>query len=98
MGTTFFIGLNMKTVTGFESYGCFDLGEDRQFAMNLFSKLEGKAVEAEQGVLHMDLIEKYRGLPINMELMSCSMEELSRNVKVITRELFKRINLEEMPI
>ena len=42
-------------------------------------------------------IEKYRGLPVNMQVISCSMEDLSRNVKIITREFFKGINLEEMP-
>ena len=97
MRTTFYIEINMKTASGFECYGCFDLGADRQFAVNVFSKLEGKPVEGDQAVLHMDLIEKYRGLPVNMQVISCSMEDLSRNVKIITREFFKRINLEEMP-
>ena len=87
----------MKTITGFECYGCFDLGYDREFAVNVFSKLEGQPAEGEPGVLQMDLIEKYRGLPMNMQVMSCSIEQLCRNVKTITRELFRRLSLDERP-
>lgn len=97
MTTTFYIELNMKTGTGFERFGCMDLGDNREFAVNLFSGLEGRPAEGEEGVLHMDLVEKYRGLPVNMLVISCTIEELCRNVKTLTRELFKRINLHEMP-
>ncbi len=96
MRTTFFIELNMKTATGFECYGCFDLGYDREFAVKLFSRLEGRPAEGEMAVLQMDLIEKYRGLPVNMEVICCSIDELSRNVRTITRELFRRLSLDEM--
>ncbi|MBS1662221.1 MAG: hypothetical protein JST68_14345 [Bacteroidetes bacterium] len=95
MRTTFYIELNMKTAIGFECYGCFDLGYDRDFALNLFSKLEGQPAEGDAGVLQMDLIEKFRGLPVNMQVINCSIEELSRNVKVITRELFRQLSLDE---
>jgi hypothetical protein len=97
MATTFYIELNMKTTTGFERFGCLDLGEDREFAARLFSQLEGLPAAGDRGVLHMDLVEKHRGLPVNMQVISCTMEELCRNVRIITRELFKRINLDEMP-
>jgi hypothetical protein len=97
MTTTFYIELNMKTTAGFERFGCVDLGDNRNFAIRLFSGLEGRPAEGEEGILHMDLVEKYRGLPVNMQVISCTIEELSRNVRAITRELFKRINLDEMP-
>lgn len=97
MITTFYIELNMKTSAGFEQFGCLDLGDSRDFAVNLFSGFEGRPAEGEQGVLHMDLVEKYRGLPVNILVISCTMEELCRNMKTLTRELFKHINLHEMP-
>jgi len=97
MATTFYIELNMKTTAGFERFGCLELGNNRDFALTLFSGLEGRPAEGDEGVLHMDLVEKYRGLPVNMQVISCTMEELCRNVRNITRELFKRINLDEMP-
>lgn len=96
MKTTFFIELNMKTPNGFERFGCFDIGYDRQFALSLFSKLKGERVRDDVGVLHMDLVEKFRGLPLGIEMISCSMEEVGANVKTITRELFKRLSLDEV--
>jgi hypothetical protein len=97
MTTTFYIELNMKTIGGFERFGRLELGNNRDFAVNLFSGLEGQPPKGDEGVLHMDLVEKYRGLPVNMQVISCTIEELCRNVRTITRELFRRINLDEMP-
>lgn len=96
METTFFLELNMKTADGFERFGCFELGCNRKFALSLFEVLEGRPPEGDDGVLQMDLIETYRGLPIPIRIINCSMAELCRNVQTITRELFKRTNLREM--
>ena len=96
VGTTFFIEVNMKTANGFEGYGCFDLGDDRKFALQLFSTLGGRPPQGDEGVLQMDLVEKQRGLPVNVQVISCSLAELCGNVKIITTELFKRLNLDEM--
>ena len=98
MTTAFFIEFNMKTAAGFERFACFDLGRDREFALRLFSTLAGHAPMGDDGVLHIDLVEKRQGLPVNILVLNCSVAELSNNVKIITRELFKRINLEDMPI
>jgi len=98
MGTTFFIELNMKTADGFERFGCFEIGCDREFALKLFLALEGRPPEGEQGVLQLDLVESYRGLPVSIQVIDCSISEICRNVKIITRELFKRINLRQMPL
>jgi hypothetical protein len=98
METTFFIELNMKTADGFERFGCFEIGCDRKFALSLFSMLESRPAEGEEGVLQLDLVESYRGLPISIRVIDCSISELCRNVKIITRELFKRINLRPMQL
>ncbi|HEX3934389.1 MAG TPA: hypothetical protein VHW43_06895 [Puia sp.] len=96
MNTIFYLELNVKTTTGFERYGCFDLGEDRGLALTLFSRLEGQPPEGDAGVLHLDLVEKYRGLPVNIRVVSCTMDQLCRNVKIITRETFRRLNLGDL--
>ncbi len=95
MRTTFFIELNMKTPTGFECIGSFDIGDNRQFAIRLFSQLAGHPTPDDASVLHLDLVEKYRGLPLGLEVISCSMEDLCANVRTITRELFKQRSLDE---
>ena len=95
MERKFYIELNMKTLDGFERFGCFELGSDRAFAVRLFANLQGRPAKDDSEVLHMDLVEKRDGLPMNMEVVSCTVEELGRNLKVITRELFKKINLDD---
>ena len=54
MKSGFEISLNMKTLRGVVTYGCFDLGNDEQ----------------------------------------CSYEQLADNVKIITKELFKHLNIQ----
>ena len=93
MERKFYIELNMKTADGFERFGCFELGSDRGFAIGLFGGLAGRPAEDDSEVLHMDLVEKRGGLPMNMQVVSCTVEELGKNIKYLTRELFKKINL-----
>jgi hypothetical protein len=91
----FYIVLNLKTGNGFESFGKFSIGNDRESAWSIFSKLKGKKHVDEKNVLHLDLIETSNGLPVNMQMISCSLEELAENCKIITKEAFKLFNLEE---
>jgi len=94
MRTTFYILLRLRTVKGFEFYGSFNLGDDRAFAKRVFSQLKGTSSCKETDILHVDLMEVQQGLPVNLEMISCTAEELADNVKCITREMFKKLNLE----
>ena len=94
MESKYYIELNMKTVDGMERFGCFELGGDRAFSVGLFAGLAGRPACSDDEVLHMDLVEKRNGLPMNMQVISCTVEELGANVKYLTRELFKKINLD----
>ena len=98
MFSKYYIELNMKTTDGFERFGCFELGADRGFSMGLFAGLTGHPADDDTGVLHMDLVEKRNGLPMNMQVISCTVEELGRNMKYLTRELFKKKNLDVSPL
>ena len=95
MERKFYIELNMKTVDGFERFGCFELGSDSGFAVMIFASLAGRPAEGDTEVLHMDLVEKRGGLPMNMQVISCTVEELAKNMKYLTRELFKKLNLDD---
>lgn len=96
MKPAFYITLNIKTADGFECYGRFSLGNDRDFAYSLFRRLEGSDEVDEKSVLHMDFMEIRNGLPINLKVKSCNLQQLADNCKTITRETFKLFNLEEM--
>ena len=85
----------MKTVDGFERFGCFELGGDRGFALRLFAGLAGRPADDDTAVLHIDLVEKLDELPMNMQMISCTVEELGKNLKYLTKELFKKINLDD---
>jgi hypothetical protein len=94
--TSFFIVLNIKTGEGFESCGKFFIGNDRGLANNIFKKLKGDKKVTEKSILTLDLMETSRGLPVNMQVISCTLEELAENCKIITKEIFMRLNLKEL--
>jgi hypothetical protein len=96
MKTTFYIVLNMKTAAGFEGYGRFFIGNDRDAAYGLYAKLKGSEILREEDVLHLDLMEMTEGLPLNIRVISCTLAELTSNCRTITTEVFKFLNFEEM--
>lgn len=91
----FEINLNIRTEEGFRNFGKFQLGKNREQANAIFNLLKGSYEAHEKHVLQLDLVELRNGLPYNLRMLSCSLEELSSNCKIITRELFKCINLEK---
>jgi len=93
METTFYIVLTMRTADGFETFAKFFTGNDRDFAHNVFNKLKGDENTNEESILHIELIETKNELPINIKIISCSLEELAENCKIIVKELFKYHNL-----
>jgi len=94
--TTFNIVLNIKTCNGFECFGKFFVGNNKKFAEDIFDQLKGKKNIDEKSILQLDLVETRNGLPANMKMISCSLEELAENCKIITKETFKLLNLEEI--
>lgn len=94
--TTFNIRLNIKTCHGFECFGKFFLGNKREFATVIFNQLKGKKDLDDKSILQLDLVESINGLPASIQVMSCSLEELAENCKLITKETFKVINMEEI--
>jgi len=98
MKITFSIVLNIKTTTGFEPFGRFMLGNDRDFAYRLFGQLQGSEILSEKDILHIDLMETTDGLPLNIRVLNCTLHELTSNCRTITKEVFKHINLEDIQL
>lgn len=92
----FYIVLNLRTGTGYETFGKFFLGDNRKTAMSIFDQLKGVRNVDEKSILQLDLMESINGLPVNMQMMSCSLDDLAENCKIITRETFRHLNLEEL--
>ena len=93
--TIFYILVSIRTTEGFESIGKFYLGDNRQFADTVFRQLKGQEEINEVTLLTLDLMETKKGLPVNMQMISCSLNQLAENCRIITREAFKQFNLEE---
>lgn len=93
METTFYILLHLKTVDGHENFGKFNLGSNKEIADNIFRQLKGNSNVTDQCGLHLEFIEMHDNLPNNIKMMSCSLDQLADNVRIITKETFKRFTV-----
>lgn len=91
---TFYVLLSIKTGDGFESFGKFNLGNKRRAAAEVFRQLKGDSKVDEKTMLTIDLVETVDGLPVNLQILGCSLEDLTHNCKIIAKETFKLLNLE----
>ena len=94
METQFYITFTLKTGKGLESFAKFFIGNNRERAYSIFRKLEGVHDVHENYVLFVDFMETREGLPINLNVITCTLDQLARNCRTITKELFKSENLE----
>ena len=89
---TFYILISVRTREGFESFGKYNLGNNRKTATAIFRQLKGSP-DLDQTMLTMELEETVNGLPVNLQILACTLEELAYNTKIIVKETFKFLNL-----
>jgi len=94
--TIFYIILNIKTADGVESVGKFFIGNDPYTANKIFQGLKGSGKVDEKTMLSLELTESVNGLPVNIKMISCTLEELAENCRIVTKEVFKVLNMKEM--
>ena len=92
---TFYILISVKTHEGFESFGKYNLGNNRKTATATFRQLKGNPDIDLKTMLTMELEETVNGLPVNLQMRACTLEELAHNTKIIVKETFKLLNLKE---
>ena len=93
METNFQISLHMKTPAGFETYGNFDLGSDREQAMAIVEQFKGTDELSENSILYMDFTEVQEGVPLPVTILHCTLDDLTYNIRIITRDIFKNFSL-----
>ncbi len=76
--TSFYIGLNIKTADGFETYGKFFIGNYKDIAYSIFGKLKGSKKVSDKSILTMDLMETSYGLPINIQVSQLHIGAIAR--------------------
>ena len=96
MEKQFYILLSLKTIRGFETYGQYFFGDDREAAADLFEQLKGSQDIDDPLLLHIDLMETVEEIPLHIRTICCTLDELSYNVKLITKQIFRLKNLKEM--
>jgi hypothetical protein len=93
MQTNFYIICHLKTPAGPEAYGRFEIGNDRETASRLFARLKGDKEVNVQNMLCLELMETVNDLPVNINILSCSLDQLTENFRIITKEIFNQHNL-----
>jgi hypothetical protein len=91
---TFYILISIRTREGFESFGKYNLGNNRKTATAIFRQLKGSP-DVDQ-TMSMELEETVNGLPVNLQMLACTLEELAYNTKIIVKETFRLLNLKEI--
>jgi len=89
MDSTFYIDITLKTPGGLESFGKFFVGNHREKARTIFQQLQGSTDVNEKKVMYISFMETKNGLPLNVDMITCTLNELGENCKIITKELFK---------
>ena len=96
MESRYFIMLSLKGMGGYECFGQFFLGDDKKYAIDVFSAMKGKIDLIKQGMLHMDLMEMADELPVMLNTICCNLDEFTCNCKFIAKEIFRLNTLEEL--
>ncbi len=93
MKTEYQISLHIKTPSGFETYGNFSLGSDRDQAMAIVEQFKGSDDKLENSILYIDFTEVKDAIPLPIKLLHCTLDDIAYNVRVITRDVFKNLSL-----
>ncbi len=94
MEIAFCISVNIKSGSSYELLGKFLLGSNSKFALAVFHQLKGSSDADNNNPIHLDFMESRNGLPVHLEVISCNLNELAENTKIITRERFRMLNME----
>jgi hypothetical protein len=89
----FYIDISIRTAEGPQRLGRFEFGTDREAAYNLFKRLKGNRVVNPGDMLYIEFMETVNGLPLNLDILTCNLQELGTNVMLITQEAFRLSNL-----
>jgi len=95
MHAAFYIDISIQTAEGPLRIGRFDVGRERHAAMNLFKQLKGSPKVNLKDMLYIEFMEQVNGLPLNIDILTCDLQELGTNTMAITRELFRLANLKD---
>lgn len=94
MKKTYYILFHVKVNGELQAFGKFYIGQNRGLAHGLFSLMKGKSDTDGSEVLFVELMETQDKLPLNIQMLACTLDELSENCRLIAKETFKWNNID----
>jgi hypothetical protein len=96
MKTIYRVIVNMQIPDGYIETARFFIGNNKDEATEMFELLHGRHLAGKASLLRMDLVAKDNdGIGIVHQSLDCTLKELTENVKIITKETFRLLNLEQ---
>jgi hypothetical protein len=89
----FYIDISIQTKEGPKRFGRFEFLSDRETAHALFNRLKGSLSIDSKDMLYIEFMELKNGLPVNMNILTCNLQQLGTNTMLITQEVFRLMNL-----
>ena len=93
MDTQYFIEIGLQTSNGPETIARFFAGESCKRAGAIFRKLQGNRDIDDRNIIFLSFVETSNGIPVNLDMIACTLGQLGENCKIITTELFKIYSL-----
>lgn len=90
----FYLLVTIKTINGHETFAKFFVGNNRERAHEIFNMLQASSEVSETALLHLEFMETKNNLPFNLDIKSCTLNQLAENCKIIIKEVFKLVILE----
>ncbi|MEP7375276.1 MAG: hypothetical protein ABI675_17885 [Chitinophagaceae bacterium] len=91
--TSIYIAISIQTCDGPQRFGRFEIGQDKEAAQQLFKKLKGSPEVNLKDMLYIEFMELVNGLPVNLDVLTCDLQELGTNTMLISQEIFRLANL-----
>ena len=89
MDKQYFIELGFKTPDGPETFARFFAGDSRKQTDAIFQKLQGNRNIDDKNVIFLSFVEISNGLPVNLDMIGCTLPQLGENCQIIAKDLFK---------
>lgn len=85
---------SMRVAANYIQTGHFILINDKEAAVSLFARLEGRRHVSDVAMLTLELREQNAGREVVLGLLECTLSEMTDNCRMITLETFRLLNLE----
>ena len=91
---SFKIEFSFKTKRGPETFACFTLGDNPAVAQAIFKQVKNAVTDGVEAVMTVDFLETKNELPVNLDMINCTLDQLGEICKIITKEMFKTLQPE----